>query len=84
MLTIKNFDVLKGRSFIMPNQWGYTIIEAGEYVGPVSDENMYVLKLKPSPNYKEVSIMVYPHWFGIIKLLPFNTSKFFIVNINCY
>lgn len=59
MLTIKNFDVLKGRSFIMPNQWGYTIIEAGEYVGPVSDENMYVLKLKPSPNYKEVSFTLY-------------------------
>ena len=59
MLTIKNFDVLKGRSFIMPNQWGYTIIEAGEYVSPVRGEHMYVLKLKPSPNYKEVSFTLY-------------------------
>ena len=61
MLTIKNFDVLKGRSFIMPNQWGYTIIEAGEYVSPVRGEHMYVLKLKPSPNYKEVSFTLYRH-----------------------
>ena len=59
MLTIKNFDVLKGRSFIMPNQWGYTIIEAGEYVSPVRGEHMYILKLKPSPNYKEVSFTLY-------------------------
>ena len=59
MLTIKNFDVLKGRSFIMPNQWGYTIIEAGEYVSLVRGEHMYVLKLKPSPNYKEVSFTLY-------------------------
>jgi hypothetical protein len=59
MLTIKNFDVLKGRSFIMPNQWGYTIIEAGEYVSPIRGERMYVLKLKPSPNYKEVSFTLY-------------------------
>ena len=59
MLTIKNFDVLKGRSFIMPNKWAYTIIEAGEYVSPVRGERMYVLKLKPSPNYKEVSFTLY-------------------------
>ena len=59
MLTIKNFGVLKGRSFILPNQWGYTIIEAGEYVSPVRGEHMYVLKLKPSPNYKEVSFTLY-------------------------
>lgn len=59
MLTIKNFDVLKGRSFILPNQWGYTIIEAGEYVSPVRGERMYILKLKPSPNYKEVSFTLY-------------------------
>ena len=59
MLTIKNFDVLKGRSFIMPNQWGYTIIEAGEYVSPVRGECMYVLKLKTSPNYKKVSFTLY-------------------------
>jgi hypothetical protein len=43
----------------MPNQWGYTIIEAGEYVSPVRGEGMYVLKLKPNPNYKEVSFTLY-------------------------
>ena len=61
MLTIKNFDVLKGRSFIMPNQWGYTIISTNEYISPVRGEHMYVLKLKPSPNYKEVSFTLYRH-----------------------
>ena len=59
MLTIKNFGVLKGRSFIMPNQWGYTIISTNEYISPVRGEHMYVLKLKPSPNYKEVSFTLY-------------------------
>ena len=59
MLTIKNFDVLKGRSFIMPNKWGYTVITTNEYVSPVRGEHMYVLKLKPSPNYKEVSFTLY-------------------------
>ena len=61
MLTIKNFDVLKGRSFIMPNQWGYTIISTNEYISPVRGEYMYILKLKPSPNYKEVSFTLYRH-----------------------
>ena len=59
MLTIKNFDVLKGRSFILPNQWGYTVISTNEYISPVRGEHMYVLKLKPSPNYKEVSFTLY-------------------------
>lgn len=59
MLTIKNFDVLKGRSFIMPNKWGYTVISTNEYISPVRGEYMYVLKLKPSPNYKEVSFTLY-------------------------
>ena len=59
MLTIKNFDVLKGRSFIMPNKWGYTVISTNEYISPVRGEHMYVLKLKPSPNYKEVSFTLY-------------------------
>ena len=59
MLTIKNFDVLKGRSFIMPNKWGYTVITTNEYISPVRGEHMYVLKLKPSPNYKEVSFTLY-------------------------
>ena len=59
MLTIKNFDVLKGRTFVMPNQWGYLVIKAGEYISPVRGEYMYILKLKPSPNYKEVSFTLY-------------------------
>ena len=59
MLTIKNFDVLKGRSFIMPNKWGYIVITTNEYISPVRGEHMYVLKLKPSPNYKEVSFTLY-------------------------
>ena len=59
MLTIKNFDVLKGRSFIMPNKWGYTVIATNEYISPVRGEHMYILKLKPSPNYKEVSFTLY-------------------------
>ena len=59
MLTIKNFDVLKGRSFIMPNKWGYTVIATNEYISPVRGEYMYILKLKPSPNYKEVSFTLY-------------------------
>ena len=59
MLTIKNFDVLKGRSFIMPNKWGYTVITTNEYISPVRGEHMYILKLKPSPNYKEVSFTLY-------------------------
>jgi hypothetical protein len=59
MLTIKNFDVLKGRTFVMPNMWGYTVISTNEYVSPIRGEHMYVLKLKPSPNYKEVSFTLY-------------------------
>ena len=59
MLTIKNFDVLKGRSFIMPGKWSYNVISANEYVSPIRGEHMYVLKLKPSPNYKEVSFTLY-------------------------
>ena len=59
MLTIKNFDVLKGRSFIMPGKWSYNVISANEYISPVRGEHMYVLKLKPSPNYKEVSFTLY-------------------------
>ena len=59
MLTIKNFDVLKGRSFIMPGKWSYNVISANEYISPVRGEHMYILKLKPSPNYKEVSFTLY-------------------------
>ena len=59
MLTIKNFDVLKGRSFIMPGKWSYNVISANEYISPVRGEHMYVVKLKPSPNYKEVSFTLY-------------------------
>ena len=80
MLTIKNFDVLKGRTFIMPNQWGYTIIEAGEYVSPVRGECMYVLKLKPNPNYKEVSFTLYRNeWNGGYRLYNSISGDYIIV-----
>ena len=59
MLTIKNFDVLKGRTFVMPSYIGYTVTKAGEYISPVRGDCMYVLKLKPHPNYKEVSFTLY-------------------------
>ena len=45
MLTIKNFDVLKGRTFIMPGKWSYNVIESFNYVSPVRGEHMYVVKL---------------------------------------
>ena len=59
MLTIKNFDVLKGRSFIMPNKWGYTVIATNEYISPVRGEHMYVVKLTANPDYKNVSFTLY-------------------------
>ena len=60
MLTIKNFDVLKGRTFMMPNLWGYNVMEAGEYVSPVRGDCMYVLKLYPNPNHTtKVSFTLY-------------------------
>ena len=59
MLTIKNFDVLKGRSFIMPNKWGYIVITTNEYISPVRGEHMYVVKLTANPDYKNVSFTLY-------------------------
>ena len=59
MLTIKNFDVLKGRSFIMPGKWSYNVIEAFNYVSPVRGEHMYVVKLTANPDYKNVSFTLY-------------------------
>ncbi len=44
MLTIENFDVLKGRTFIMPGKWSYNVIEAGEYVSPVMRTFTDILK----------------------------------------
>jgi hypothetical protein len=64
MLTIKNFDVLKGRTFIMPGKWSYNVIEAGEYVSPVRGEHMYVLKLTPNSDFKEVSFTLYRNEFN--------------------
>lgn len=50
MLTIKNFEKLKGSTVISPHQststWGYDIIEAKQYISPVRNEWMYVVKLK--------------------------------------
>ena len=59
MLTIKNFDVLKGRTFIMPGKWSYNVISANEYISPVRDENMYVVQLTANPDYKNVSFTLY-------------------------
>ena len=59
MLTIKNFDVLKGRTFIMPGKWSYNVISANEYISPVRGEHMYVVKLTANPDYKNVSFTLY-------------------------
>jgi hypothetical protein len=59
MLTIKNFDVLKGRTFIMPGKWSYNVIDAFNYVSPVSDEQMYVVKLTANSDFKNVSFTLY-------------------------
>ena len=59
MLTIKNFDVLKGRSFIMPGKWSYNVISANEYISPVRGEHMYVVKLTANHDYKNVSFTLY-------------------------
>ena len=59
MLTIKNFGVLKGRSFIMPGKWSYNVISANEYISPVRGENMYVVQLTANPDYKNVSFTLY-------------------------
>jgi hypothetical protein len=59
MLTIKNFDVLKGRTFVMPNMWAYTVIEAGEDVSSVRREAMYSVKLKSNQNQKDVRFALY-------------------------
>ena len=59
MLTIKNFDVLKGRSFIKPGKWSYNVISTNEYISPVRGEHMYVVKLTANPDYKNVSFTLY-------------------------
>ena len=59
MLTIKNFGVLKGRSFIKPGKWSYNVIEAGEFVSPVRGEYMYVVKLTANSDFKNVSFTLY-------------------------
>ena len=59
MLTIKNFDVLKGRSFVKPGKWSYNVIATNEYISPVNGEYMYVLTLTANPDYKNVSFTLY-------------------------
>lgn len=59
MLTIKNFDVLKGRTFIWPGKWSYNVIEAFNYVSPVRGDCMYVIKLTANSDYKNVSFTLY-------------------------
>jgi hypothetical protein len=59
MLTIKNFDVLKGRTFIKPGKWSFNVIESFEYVSPVRGEHMYVVKLTANSDFKNVSFTLY-------------------------
>jgi hypothetical protein len=59
MLTIKNFEKLKGVTIVLPNFLGYNIIEAKQYISPVRNEWMYVVKLKPSHNHKDISFSLY-------------------------
>ena len=59
MLTIKNFDVLKGRSFVFLNECDWTITEAGEYISPVRHDCLYIIKLKSYTKSKEVRFSIY-------------------------
>ena len=59
MLTIKNFDVLKGRTFVFLNECDWTITEAGEYISPVRHDCLYVMKLKSYTKSKEVRFSIY-------------------------
>ena len=80
MLTIKNFDVLKGRTFIMPGKWSYNVIEAGEYVSPVRGERMYVVKLTANPDFKNVSFTLYRNeWNGGYRLYNTISGDYIIV-----
>jgi hypothetical protein len=80
MLTIKNFDVLKGRTFIMPGKWSYNVIEAGEYVSPVRGDCMYVVKLTANPDFKNVSFTLYRNeWNGGYRLYNTISGDYIIV-----
>ena len=59
MLTIKNFDVLKGRTFVFLNECDWTITEAGEYISPVRHDCLYIMKLKSYTKSKEVRFSIY-------------------------
>lgn len=58
MLTIKNFEKLKGRTFVFMYGLAYTIIEAKPYISPVRNDWMYAIKLKSQSN-KEISFSLY-------------------------
>lgn len=60
MLTIKNFEKLKGRTFVIMSVYlAYTIIEAKPYISPVRNDWMYAIKLKSQSNNKEISFSLY-------------------------
>jgi hypothetical protein len=80
MLTIKNFDVLKGRTFIMPGKWSYNVIEAGEFVSPVRGEHMYIVKLTANSDFKNVSFTLYRNeWNGGYRLYNTISGDYIIV-----
>ena len=80
MLTIKNFDVLKGRTFMMPGKWSYNVIEAGEFVSPVRGEHMYVVKLTANSDFINVSFTLYRNeWNGGYRLYNTISGDYIIV-----
>ena len=46
MLTIENFNVLKGRTFVMPDFTAWTISEATTDLSPARQDARYIVKLK--------------------------------------
>lgn len=59
MLTIKNFEKLIGKSFVLPNFYGYHVIEASEYISPITSNCMYIVTLQPSHNQINTSFSLY-------------------------
>ena len=58
MLTIKNFDVLKGKIFVMPDFTQWTISEATTDLSPARQDPRYIVKLKTHGG-KEVTFALY-------------------------
>ena len=58
MLKIKNFDVLKGKIFVMPDFTQWTISEATTDLSPARQDPRYIVKLKTHGG-KEVTFALY-------------------------